>query len=374
MKTRNALVLTAWMLGTSAIGCGGDDPELAPIGTNVNGAMADAATPPVQPPPADTGVANPPLNTNNPGLGALDANTPLNPPVVVDAATDAASALADAGSDAAPAVGDGGSTGSTSIMRGPAPTKASATAKGPYEVKSYTSGFAVMGYGGGTIWYPEGAEAPFGAVAICPGFTAAQSSIRNWGPFLASHGIVAITIDTATPLDPVDLRVEELMAALGSIKSEHARSGSPLYQKIDTMRLGVMGWSMGGGGTWLAAAMHPELRSAVSFAGHIATALNQDVSKVQVPTLLLAGSTDTLILGGGMSQPVYDQIPASTPKMVWEVQGAGHNVANDPAGTGGAIGRYGLAWEKVYLEGDERYRQFLLEMPPMASYFKTNVK
>jgi dienelactone hydrolase len=373
MRTRNALVLSAWMLGTIATGCGGDsDPELAP--PNIGNALADAAPPPAQSAAPDTGVANPPLNTNNPSLGLVDATTPINPQPVVDAATDAGTLLADASSDAGSVSSDGGIPGLTPIVRGPAPTKASATAKGPYQVKSYTTGFTVMGYGGGTIWYPEGADAPFGAVAVCPGFTAAQSSIMNWGPFLASHGIVAITIDTATPLDPVDLRVEELMSALGSIKGEHARSGSPLFQKIDVTRLGVMGWSMGGGGTWLAAAMHPELRSAVSFAGHIATALNQDVSTIKVPTLLLAGSTDNLILGGGMSQPVYDKIPATTPKMVWEVQGAGHNVANDPAGTGGAIGRYGLAWEKVFLEGDERYRQFLLEMPTPASYFKTNLQ
>jgi dienelactone hydrolase len=259
-------------------------------------------------------------------------------------------------------------------MRGDEPTSASATAKGPYKVMTYTSGFPVMLYGGGTIHYPTDATPPFGAVAVCPGFVSAQSSIQSWGPFLASHGIVTITIDTATPLDPVDSRVEELMDALASIKAENMRSASPLFNKIDTARMGVMGWSMGGGGTWLAAAMHPELKSAVSFAGHIATALDQDVSKTTVPTLLLAGQNDTAILGGGMSQPVYDQIPASTPKMVWEVSGAGHDVANDPAGTGGAIGRYGLAWQKVFLEGDMRYRKFLLEMPPMSSYFKTTVK
>jgi dienelactone hydrolase len=270
--------------------------------------------------------------------------------------------------------GNGAPTDLTPIVRGNDPTGASATAKGPYQVMSYTSGFIVNIYGGGTIWYPTDATPPFGAVAVCPGFVSAQSSIESWGPFLASHGIVVITIDTLTPLDVVDQRAEELMDALESIKSENSRSGSPLNNKIDTKRLGVMGWSMGGGGSWLAASAHPELRTAVTFAAHIATALNQDVTTNRVPTLMFAGSTDTLILGGGMSQPVYDQIPESTPKMVWEVAGAGHDVANSPSGTGGAIGRYGLSWQKVFLEGDMRYRKFLLEMPPSSSYFKSNVK
>jgi hypothetical protein len=34
----------------------------------------------------------------------------------------------------------------------------------------------------------------------------------------------------------------------------------------------------------------------------------------------------------------------------------------------------GLAWQKVLLEGDERYRQFLLRAPPMASDYRTNLE
>jgi dienelactone hydrolase len=181
-------------------------------------------------------------------------------------------------------------------------------------------------------------------------------------------------MDTGTPLDTVHLRATELMDALNSITSENTRADSPLKGKIDTMRLGVMGWSMGGGATWIDAATHPELRSAVSFAGHILTAVDQDITTDTVPTLMFAGSADTAILGGGMSQPVYAEIPDSTPKMVYEVAGAGHDVANDPSNTGGAIGRYALSWEKVFLEGDERYRMFLLEPGPMASDFESNLK
>jgi dienelactone hydrolase len=318
--------------------------------------------------PFDAGIAGPPTGIPTP---PPNADRPYD---------------AGASREAGPVTGSSGETGDASgsvsapasssapIMRGNDPTSASASAKGPYQVMTYTTGFPVNLYGGGTIHYPTDATPPFGAVAVCPGFVAAQSSIQSWGPFLASHGIVTITIDTLTPLDVVDQRADELMDALASIKSENARSGGPLFNKIDTMRMGVMGWSMGGGGTWLAASMHSELRSAVSFAGHIATALNQDVTTNKVPTLLLAGSADNLILGGGMSQPVYDEIPESTPKMVWEVAGAGHDVANSPSNSGGAIGRYGLSWQKVFLEGDVRYRKFLLEMAPNASYFKTNVK
>jgi dienelactone hydrolase len=369
---KSAVGFSALALTLMAAGCG-DDPaggttpivNTATPGTGDSG-VPGSTVPPAVIPPANVGSTTDAGGSNPPVVGT---NPPVTTPTGTGGAGDAGTPGADAGSGDA---GPGSAVGP--IMRGDEPTSASATAKGPYKVMTYTSGFPVKLYGGGTIHYPTDATPPFGAVAVCPGFVSAQSSIQSWGPFLASHGIVTLTMDTLTPLDVVDDRAEELMDALASIKSENMRMGSPLFNKVDTNRLGVMGWSMGGGGSWLAASMHPELKSAVTFAGHIVTALNQDVSKNTVPTLLMAGSTDTAILGGGMSMPVYDQIPANTPKMVWEVNGAGHDVANNPSGTGGAIGRYGLSWQKVFLEGDMRYRKFLLEMPPSASYFKTNVK
>jgi hypothetical protein len=37
------------------------------------------------------------------------------------------------------------------------------------------------------------------------------------------------------------------------------------------------------------------------------------------------------------------------------------------------VGRFGLAWLKVFLEGDERYRPLLLEEPSAASDFRENL-
>jgi hypothetical protein len=53
-----------------------------------------------------------------------------------------------------------------------------------------------------------------------------------------------------------------------------------------------------------------------------------------------------------------------------EVAGGPHDIANNPASADGEIGRYGLSWLKVFLEGDERYRQFLLETLSRQSDFR----
>ncbi|MEY4581834.1 MAG: hypothetical protein RL701_6537, partial [Pseudomonadota bacterium] len=71
----------------------------------------------------------------------------------------------------------------------------------------------------------------------------------------------------------------------------------------------------------------------------------------------------------------YSQTDDSVSKMLFEVQGAGHDVANNPANSKGLIGLYGLSWWKVFLEGDERYRTFLMQpKPSITAKFETNIK
>ena len=291
-------------------------------------------------------------------MNSGDASTPdMNP-------TDAgASNLSDAGSP---------NTG-TGFIRGDDPTESSVlgTATGPYTVMSYTDGYRDgPDYADSTIFYPTDADPPFAAVAIVPGFVSPQSSIMNWGPFLASFGIVTMTIGTNSPTDDPTLREAALLDALETIKSENTRSGGPLENKIATDHLATMGWSMGGGGTLLAANDHPELKATVAMC---AWNPGFQYSMDKVPSMMFASQGDPL--AGGQSQGFYTSIPDSTPKLLVEFPGADHFVANDPVGQSGEIGKYGLSWLKVFLEGDERYRQFLLKMPTvMTTDWQSNLQ
>ncbi|MEO1372464.1 MAG: lipase, partial [Planctomycetota bacterium] len=57
-------------------------------------------------------------------------------------------------------------------------------------------------YDGATIYYPVlGADTPtpdhkFSIMAFCPGFRGSERSMAPWGKFMASHGVVAITLGT----------------------------------------------------------------------------------------------------------------------------------------------------------------------------------
>jgi dienelactone hydrolase len=263
------------------------------------------------------------------------------------------------------------------ICRGESPSEQTLDRAGPYRVDRYRLG-ARFGrrFGGGTVYFPIDAEPPLSAVVMCPGYTALQSSIAAWGPFFASYGIVLLTIDTTTTLDTVPERADQLLDALAELKDENDRAGSPLRSKLSSDRYGLSGWSMGGGGTWLATAQHPEIRSAVTLAGHNATAGGALISfGSRVPTLMLNGANDATILGGlGQSESAYGAIASTTPKLLYVMSGEGHFSWGSPRTNNNASGRYVLAWQKVFLEGDQRYATFLQQRGPRAAEWRTNVQ
>jgi dienelactone hydrolase len=371
--------------------CGGDDgggakkmdlPAMSGgsggLGGSVPPPLAGTMSPPppaagtggigvTKPPPAGTGgAAGMPMGGAG-GMGGMAGDAAGMGGMAGDAAG--------MGGMAGDAAGMGGMAGTTTdpgdgYHREADPTMMTAMNKGEYTVEKYTSGFrAPQAYGGGTIYYPTDADPPFAAIAVVPGFTAYQNSIQDWGPFLASHGIITMTIDTVTTADPPASRADGLLDALDTIKSENDRAGSPLMGKVDVSRFGVAGWSMGGGGTLIAASKTPTLKAGVSFAawGPTGGAMNK------VPVLMFEATADPL--AAGMSDGFYQQTPDSVPKYLFEVSGAGHDVANSPNNSGKIIGLYGLSWFKVFLEGDERYRQFLTAPKPSitTSNTKTNV-
>ena len=280
-------------------------------------------------------------------------------------------------------MGTGGTPGSVTpggpYIREADPTEQSilGTTTGEYTVQSYTEldglvggdkyGAAALAGDSSELYYPTDATPPFAAMVVVPGFTAQRSDVAYWGSFLASHGIATLVIDTNNTGDQPDVRSAALVDALESLKKENMRSGSPVEGNLDTTSMGVMGWSMGGGGTWITADSHPELKVAVSLCGWITGSVG---SSTQVPSMQLAVQSDPL--AAGMSQPVYNAIPASVPKELIEWISADHWYNNNPANENGQVGRYGLSFIKVFLEGDERYRQFLSTTPPNNSDFMNN--
>ncbi|MCE6997953.1 alpha/beta hydrolase [Saccharothrix sp. S26] len=239
--------------------------------------------------------------------------------------------------------------------RGPAPTTASIEAtRGPFATASTSvSSLSVRGFGGGTIYYPTStAEGTFGAVAVSPGYTASQSSLSWLGPRLASQGFVIFIIDTNSRYDQPSSRGDQLLAAL-----DYLTTSSPVRDRIDSSRLGVMGHSMGGGGALEATKDRPSLQASIPLTAWNAT---KTWSTVRTPTLIVGAENDSVAPVSSHSEPFYTSLPSTLDKAYLELEGASHFAPNSSNTT---IAKYSIAWLKRFIDDDTRYEQFLCPAP-----------
>jgi hypothetical protein len=245
------------------------------------------------------------------------------------------------------------------LCHGPSPTALSSMA-GPFKTMSYMIST-------GTVYYPVDADPPFAAVAIIPGFLNTGPEMAPWGPFYASWGIVLADTNSGAA-DTPDIRAGELLAAIKELKAENTKTGSPLFGKLSD-RYGTSGYSMGGGGTTIAASMEATLKTSVGLAPWGGVGMG-----VTVPTLLFCGDADT-VAPCNMATDAYTGMTGATPRMLMTVPGATHFNWFDPADAGGGMsGKYALAFQKVYLEGDERWKPLLAMMPTGGSVQSSNIK
>lgn len=243
------------------------------------------------------------------------------------------------------------------FTRGPDPTDALLEAtSGPYQVRTIDVSRFVDGFGGGTIHYPSGTTGEMGAIAVVPGFLADESSIGWWGPRLASHGFVVITISTNSSFDQPDSRGAQLNNALNYVIDQSNSSSSAISGMVDASRLAAMGWSMGGGGT-LDLATGNRLSAAMPLAPWYSG--SNDFDEIATPTLIFACENDTTAPVRSHASPFYNRIPDSTSKAFFEFNNGDHRCANGGGSNSDLLGKYGVSWMKRHIDRDERYSPFL---------------
>jgi triacylglycerol lipase len=226
-------------------------------------------------------------------------------------------------------------------------------------------------FAAGTIYFPANKAQSFGAVAISPGYTEQQENINWWGRHLASHGFAVLTLDTNSLQDYPPIRADALMAGLRILRDENERLGSTLKGKIDTNKMAIMGHSMGGGGALLAANSHSdELKAAIPFNSWQPSGEFGDIT---IPTLVIAGEIDRIAPKNDHAWPHYESLSSAIPKMYLEIKGGNHYIANTATGKDSLVpnidvhdllGSMSVAWLKLFVDGEEEYRDLLFgEMP-----------
>ena len=220
------------------------------------------------------------------------------------------------------------------------------------------------GFGGGTIYYPTNASGCglLGGIAVVPGYVSYESSIKWWGPRLASWGFVVITINTNDISDNPDSRATQLSAAL-----DHLLLDSTVGHIVDRERLGVIGWSMGGGGALKLATDRSTVRAIIAQTPYYDTSY----PTMATPALFIACEKDRVAPNQKYTNVFYNN--AAGPKMKVEVNNGNHFCASYGFHKR-LLSKPGIAWMQRYINGDTRFDQFLCSSenykssPDISSY------
>jgi pimeloyl-ACP methyl ester carboxylesterase len=298
----------------------------APVGPNPQAPV------PQEDDPAPVGLDPGPAPGNVGGVGPDPAPAPANPSDPPVATTPEVTLQGECCSDG------------NCVCHGPVPSQLT-DSEGPFGTDS-------IRVSTGTLFYPTDAEPPFAGLAIAAGFLNTGAEILDWGEFFASYGIVTI-VTTTTGADFPDIRASKLARSIEELERLNAESDNPLSGAMSG-RYGTSGYSMGGGGTTLAASADQTLSSSVGLAPWAPVGRS-----VSTPTLLMCGSTDT-IAPCSMAEGAYAETPESTPKMLVVLPLVGHLTWLSGPTAPGAGGALALAFMKTFLEGDERWKSVLL--------------
>jgi dienelactone hydrolase len=241
------------------------------------------------------------------------------------------------------------------VQNGPAPTSASVNAAGTFATASVAvASSSSLGFGGGTIYYPT-AAGTYGVIALCPGFTATQTSVAWLAQRLATHGFVTIAMNTNNAvLDSPASRGTQLRAALTYLTG--ASAPAAVKPHVDATRKAVYGHSMGGGGVLYALSSDKTIKAGFPMAPFNTATTN--FSTITSATMILTGTADTTAPGGTFGLPMYNSIPAATKKAYALLNGAVHSTFSANPGDE-RVGRYGVLWAKQFVDADTRYTSFL---------------
>jgi predicted esterase len=253
----------------------------------------------------------------------------------------------------------------------------SITNPGQFTVNSFDENSGILNgsnFSGSTIFYPlNTANVMLPCIVMVPGFMNTELTIQNWGSFFASYGIVTMTIGTNLLTDGHIERRDALLDAIISLKNENLRLSSPLYGKIDTSSIAVGGFSKGGGGAQLVAAIDPNIKAIISLYPWLD---NPTISELNhsVPVIIISGQLDIIAPPSLHANIHYNYTPNTTDKLKYEIAFASHDAISGPYAGNGEVGVRVLSWLQTYLLGDSCYCPIITLNAITSSSYETNVE
>ena len=131
---------------------------------------------------------------------------------------------------------------------------------------------------------------------------------------------------------------------------------------------------MGGGGAQIAATIDPTIKAVIAMCPWLETNLiSEEFLNHESPNLIFSAENDAIANHDFHADQHYLLTPETTPKLIYEIAGAGHTAANYPTSGNGEVGVLALSWLKKYLLNANCYCPIIIETPTTASVFTHNI-
>jgi dienelactone hydrolase len=232
---------------------------------------------------------------------------------------------------------------------------------GTDSICSYTNNISSWGYQSARVSYPCGLKnANYPATTLTGGFINTKDQMYWLADHLTSQGFIVITMTPTNIFGTPPTWATAHKAGITTLKNEMSRSRSPIRGKVDLSKLGVMGFSMGGGGALLAAGeLKTQIKTAVPLAPFL-TATQPNYPAITAKTFVMAGASDTTANPSSVAS-YYQTLPNAITRALATYRGATHL---DWIGSGNKARQARFktmitSWLKVHLVGDSAYATYL---------------
>jgi dienelactone hydrolase len=238
------------------------------------------------------------------------------------------------------------------------------------------------------------AAGQFPFVVFGHGFVMDYAAYGNITEALVSEGFVMIYVETEGGFAPVhnDFGLDLAFMA-DHFYDESANAASPFYGRLED-RCAIMGHSMGGGATWLAAATSSSVDCIAGLAPAETNPSAIDAaSSVSVPAIVLSGSSDVVTAPADNHTPIFESTASACKYFVNIIDGSHCGYANTFLESGslcdfGEPGFNGLsreeqqqvthelllAWFDVYLRDNAASNEVLQLYDDMQSNTETTIE
>jgi predicted dienelactone hydrolase len=235
---------------------------------------------------------------------------------------------------------------------------------GDYIGCCYDTNLESSAYRSAFIAYPcDKSDGPFPALTFTGGITNVKEQVTWLADHVVTYGFILIVMTPTNNLSTTtDVWEKAMLGGLEKLESENNRPSSPIYHLVDMNALGIMGFSMGGGGTLKAAnTVGYKIKTALSLAPHEDPVNPSMYTHISVPTVVTTGTRDRICPRDSV-RAVFDCLPNDIERLFINFTNAHHvdwmNMLGDHE-TQNRFKTFVVSWLKYYLASDSSYLTYL---------------